>query len=71
MTEEGMSCENNKLVESDFCSIPPIQQECDFIGIRCLADENILVDGICTSRYQECVNYVLTDPVTLPGIIFI
>lgn len=62
-----MSCVNNELVESVFCDSPPKVEECDFTGIRCVADENILVDGICTSRYQECVDYALSSPVNLPG----
>lgn len=69
VAEEGWSCVENHLVESTVCNPPPTPEECDFNGIRCLADENILVDGICTSRYQECINYVLSEPVTLPGIL--
>ncbi len=66
-TSEGVSCVENTLAESSFCNNPPIIPECDFRGIRCLADENILVDDICTSRYQECIDYQLSTPIILPG----
>ena len=64
-TNTTVSCVNNELVPSNYCSPPPVYQQCDFSGIRCLADENVLVSNICTSRYQECVNNMLTAPVTV------
>lgn len=67
-TDEGLSCVENKLVESTICETPPFTEQCNFSGIRCLADEEILVDGVCTTRYQECVDFMLSPPVVLPGI---
>ncbi len=69
-TEEGYECVDNRLVESTTCASPPLTPNCDFTGIQCLADEGILVNGTCTSRYQECVDGQLSAPTTLPGIAF-
>ena len=57
------SCIENELVLSDVCNpTPPELPQCDFSGIRCLADEDILVSNICTSRYLECEDNMLSSP---------
>ena len=71
LSEEGWSCVENTLVQSESCNNPPQEDQCSFSGIRCLADENALVDGICTSRYVECIDMVLSNPVLLPGKYFL
>ena len=65
--DNGLSCVGDVLIESSFCEQPPIIQQCSFTGIRCLGDEGILLDNICTSRYLECVDGQLSNPISLPG----
>ena len=65
--DADMSCEADKLVESDFCDPPPAPLQCSFTGVRCLSDEGILIDGICTDRYVECNDNTLSNPISIPG----
>ena len=68
--ERGFSCENNQLVESTYCESFTPGEQCSFAGIKCMGDEDILIRDICTTRYVECQDGALTNPVTLPGMIF-
>ena len=68
--ERGFSCENNQLVESTYCESVIPDEQCSFAGIKCMGDEDILIRDICTTRYVECQDGVLTRPVTLSGTIF-
>ena len=65
--DAGLSCEGDTLVESDFCDPPPAPLQCSFTGVRCLSDEGILIDDICTSQYVECNDSTLSSPISIPG----
>lgn len=65
--DAGMSCEGDRFIESDFCDLPPSSLQCSFTGVRCLSDEGILIDGICTNRYVECNDSILSNPISIPG----